>query len=604
MWLAGVLLLSISQPVTFNRDVAPVLHGHCAPCHRPGGSGPFHLLTYQDARRRARQIVEVTASRFMPPWQPSPDSGEFVGQRRLSPAQIDTLRRWVEQGAAEGDPPAPAPPSFPEGWELGRPDLVVTLEQAYELPAEGRDVFRNFVIPLPVNQRRYVRALELRPGNPRVVHHAVMQLARRGACDPLDARDPEPGFPGMEMGESDTPSGQILSWTPGKRAQPAPEGLAWPLEPDSDLILQMHMLPSGKPEPIRPSVGFYFADEPPEREAVVYVLRDNRIDIPAGESHYWIEDAATLPVDVRVLSLYPHAHYLGKEIHVWADLPSGQRRPLLRIDDWDFDWQDQYFYRDPPRLPAGSRVVMRYRYDNSADNPRNPHHPPRRVRHGPGSGDEMGNLALQLLPVEPDQLARLREAQLEDVVADPGDPRAWVAHLHLGRLAQERDRPGRAREHYLQARRQRPGDYQPHYFLGELAQREGWLVQAEEHYRAALERDPGRAEVFNNLGALLGAQGRFEEAAEAFRSAVRLAPRDAALRLNLGHALGSEFEEAAGQYRAALALRPDWPEAHNALGIALARLGRLEEAVRHFEEALRLRPDYAEARQNLRALQP
>ncbi len=587
-----------STPVTFNRDIAPILHSNCAPCHHPGGVGPFNLLTYDDAKRRARQIAAVTESGFMPPWQPKPGYGEFAGGRRLSPDQIGTIQNWAEHGAPAGDPPEPTPPEWPEGWAMGQPDLVVEMAESFTVPAEGVDVFRNFVIPIPVEESRWVKALELRPGNPKVVHHAVMQIDSDGACRALDARDPEPGFPGMDMGPSVTPEGQILSWTPGKTPRSGGD-LAWKLDPGTDLILQLHMVPTGAPETIRPQVGFRFADSPPARQAVVYVLRSNQIDIPPGKRDYLVEDSVELPVDVEVVSLYPHAHYLAKEMKIYAELPGGGRRWLIWIPNWDFNWQDQYWFREPVALPAGSRIVMNYRYDNSADNVRNPNRPPRRVREGPSSSDEMANLAVQLLPRRPSDLAALVEAQLRDVVSDPDNPRTWLAHVHLGRRAEERGDFKAAADHYRKSIQAKPDDYQGHYFLAALEHRLGRFKEAEAGYRTALRLRPSGVEICNNLGALLGAQGRLDEAAEIFRHAVELDPGSPEAHFNLGNAL-SDLDEAVVHYRQALELRPEYAEAHNSLGIALAAQGKLEDALKHFRLAVQAKPGYVEAEKNLR----
>ncbi len=395
--------------ITYTRDVAPILFENCGACHRPGGAGPFSLLSYRGAKQRAKQIAQVTEDRYMPPWLPEPGFVELQGERRLSDGEIDTLRRWAEAGAPEGAPEdLPRVPEWPSGWALGEPDLIVE-SPPFKLVAEGADVFRNFVLPLEVPAVRYVRAVEFRPEDPRVVHHAVMQVDRTGSTRRLDAADPGPGYGGMFLGASERPDGHFLGWTPGHFPREAPEGLAWRLEPGMDLVLQLHMPPSGKPEIVRSQVGLYFTGEPPKREMFGLLLGTEEIDIPAGESDYVVEDRFTLPAQVSAFGVYPHAHYLGKSLHAWAEMPGGERRWLIRIDDWDFDWQDEYRYQAPIRLPAGTPVVMRYTYDNSAANPQNPHHPPRRVTYGPESADEMAFLLLQTLPDRPEDLPRLQE---------------------------------------------------------------------------------------------------------------------------------------------------------------------------------------------------
>jgi mono/diheme cytochrome c family protein len=326
---------------TFNRDVAPIVFENCAGCHRPGESAPFKLLTYRDVKRRASDILEVIGTGFMPPWLPEPGYVEFYGQRGLSGDEIDTIKRWVKGWSPEGDPAdLPPLPSWPEGWQLGEPDLVVRMAEPYVLAAEGRDVFRNFVIPIPVEQTRYVRGVELRPGNPKVVHHAIMRIDPTSASQRLAERDPELGFGGMDMGSSEDPDGHFYGWTPGKLPFLSPEDLAWRLEKGTSVVLQVHMKPSGKREQVQPSIGFFFGNRPPARRLYPVLLNAAVIDIPPGVTDYVVRDVFTLPVDVEALSVYPHAHYLGKHMKVFAELPDGSEQWLVRIPDWDFDWQD------------------------------------------------------------------------------------------------------------------------------------------------------------------------------------------------------------------------------------------------------------------------
>ncbi|GAG43895.1 unnamed protein product, partial [marine sediment metagenome] len=223
-------------------------------------SAPFSLLTYQDVKQHVEQIVDVTSSRFMPPWLPKQGHGEFAHERRLNDEQLEQIRRWVEAGAPEGDlADLPEPPQWAEGWQLGEPDLVVTMPEPYLLQAEGVDVFRNFVLPVPISKTHYVKAVEFRPGNPRVVHHLTMQVDPTPTSQRLDEKDAEPGYPGMLYSRNvRVPDGQLLGWTPGKLPHPAGDEMAWRIQPGTDLVLQLHMLPGGKPEPVQVSVGFFF----------------------------------------------------------------------------------------------------------------------------------------------------------------------------------------------------------------------------------------------------------------------------------------------------------------------------------------------------------
>ncbi len=619
---------------TFARDVAPILHGNCAVCHRPGGAGPFSLLSYDDARRRATQIVEVTGSRFMPPWLPEPGEPGFVGERRLSEAQIETLRRWVDSGAPRGEPAEePPPPEWPSGWSLGEPDLVLRMTESYVVPADGTDVFRNFVIPLPVDTTRWVRALELLPGNPRVVHHAVMGIDPTRLSRRLDAQDPGPGFGGMELGGADQPDGHFLGWTPGKAPDDGSGATAWRIGPSMDMVLQLHMVPSGRPETIDARIGLYCADGPPRRLPSVVMLSSTTIDIPPGAADYRVEDALRLPADVDVLGLYPHAHYLGKDLRAVATLPNGAERVLLHIRDWDFNWQDDYRFAEPVALPAGTLLEMRYSYDNSADNERNPNHPPRRVRYGPRSSDEMGSLLFQLLTRnESDRVALMEAKARHNLDKYPDNPRRWN---DLGGALHAAGRPAEALPLYRRSLELAPDDADTHFHLGHALADLGRADEALAGYRRALALDPAHARAHNNAGHLLLSRGRADEALEHLRSAVRIQPDLAMAHYNLGvilaeredydgallhygraveieperalahsnmgtvHQLRGALDQAVACYRRALKADPRLPEAHNNLGLALSALGRREQALSHFQDAVRLRPGFALAHSNL-----
>ena len=527
----------VTTDVTFSRDVAPIVFQNCSPCHRPGESGPFSLLTYTDVRKRARQIVEVTESRYMPPWKPEPGYGEFLGARGLSAGQIVLLRRWVDRGAPEGDPEdLPALPSWPEGWQLGEPDLEVEMPQPYTLPAGDGDVFRNFVIPLPLDGRRYVKAVELRPGNPRLVHHAVIMMDPTGAARKRAASEPEPGFGGMDVGEVQRPGGHFLGWAPGTMPYAVSDSLAWVLEPGADLVLQLHMLPSGKPETVQVRVGFFFSEKAPTHIPLLLRLGRKDIDIPAGASQYAIADSYLLPAAVDVLTVYPHAHYLGETMEAYATLPDGDTQWLLRIDDWDFNWQDYYRYARPVSLPRGTTVHMRYTYNNSRANPRNPHDPPQRVRYGTQSWDEMGDLIIQVLPPTRADGDRLRR------------------------------------------------DYSRH-----------WLRQEIEGYESLLTADPDNADHHHVLGLFYLASGAGHKAARHLQAALKLRPDFPEAHLNMATVMvrAQKFREAEQHLRRALDLRPEYGDAHLNLGMLLVQMRRGEEALPHLESAARMRPDLA-----------
>ena len=321
---AAVGATSSAAP-TFTRDVAPIVFQSCAPCHRPGAAAPFPLLSYRDVQKRAKQIALVTENRFMPPWLPAPGSHGFLGDRRLAQADIETLRRWWEAGALEGDPSdLPPEPEWTSGWQLGQPDLVLEPSVPFVLAADGGEEFRNLVIPVPVQTTRYVRAMEMRPGPGNAVHHAILQIDRTPFCRRLDAEDDAPGFPGMSMGASQPPDGHFLGWTPGKLPAEVPADMAWRLYPGSDLVLQLHMTRTGRQELVQPKIGLYFTETPPSRFPYSIVLFSESIDIPPGAKDHKVIDEYVLPVDVEVFGLYPHAHYLGTMMRGVARLPGGK----------------------------------------------------------------------------------------------------------------------------------------------------------------------------------------------------------------------------------------------------------------------------------------
>jgi hypothetical protein len=312
----------------------------------------------------------------------------------LSDAEIATLRQWAEAGAPQGDSrQAPPPPHFNEGWQLGPPDLIVRMPQPFQIAADGPDSYQCFAIPLHLTADKYIRALEFRPLARTVVHHALLLLdAGHIARREYGASYPCFGTPGF------LPSGALGGWTPGTQAARMPEGLELILRKESDLVMQIHYHPTGKPETDQSELGLYFSDKPPVKWVADIALGSNRIDIPPGERAYKVRDHFTVPVDVEAVGIIPHAHYICKDMKGWAILPDGRKKWLIWIRDWDFNWQEQYRYVTPLKLPADTRLEMEFTYDNSAENPRNPNHPPQRVTWGPGTKDEMAGLHVQVVP--------------------------------------------------------------------------------------------------------------------------------------------------------------------------------------------------------------
>lgn len=530
------------KPLTFNKDIAPIVFSRCAPCHRPGQPAPFSLLTYNDVKKHARQIQKVTAERIMPPWLPEPNFGDFAGVRRLPDHQLDSLQEWLANGMPEGDPDdLPETPSWPEGWTLGNPDLVAKMPVPYELYAAGPDVYRNFVVPIRIEHDQFVRAIEFHPGNWRAVHHAFVKFDSSGRSRQEDLQDPELGFPGMAESAA-MPDGHFLSWQPGKVPTPGDPDLAWRLDKKIDMVVQMHMRPTGKPESVQPSVAFYFSDQPPTKTTFKMELSSLAIDIPAGESAYTIHDDYVLPVDVTLTAILPHAHYLGKEVTGWATLPSGTRIPLIKIKRWDFSWQGDYVYKHPISLPKGTRLSMEWIYDNSTNNLSNPFHPPQRVTYGSQSTDEMGELWFQLLTRNSRDLAILkadyqrknarlfREKAEHDLTLDPGDARA---HSMLAFTYLVEGQTSLARQHWQKAARLDPEFDDPHYYLGVLYRTQNKLRQARTEFLTAIRLNEQNSKAHGNLGIIEAQLGNIAAAKAHLKRALEINPADTLARNNL-----------------------------------------------------------------------
>jgi tetratricopeptide (TPR) repeat protein/mono/diheme cytochrome c family protein len=607
----GVLSANVAsgqrQPeaVTFSRDIAPIVFEHCVVCHRPGGVAPMPLMSHQEVRPWARAIAEQVGARRMPPWKPEPGYGApFIGNRRLSAEHVALIQRWVAEGAVEGNradlPPIPA---WPAGWRLGKPDLVIDVPR-YTLPAGGKDVLRKFAVPIPIAGVRYVRGLEFQPGNARVVHHANMRIDPTGASRKLDDADPQPGYEGVTPFAARFPPGYFLGWTPGQLRPLAPANMAWRLEPGADMLLELHLMPSGQPEVVQSRIGFFFADAAPTRVSATVRLGRQNLDIPAGARDYQTRDSYVLPVDVEVHGVQPHAHYLAKEVKGFATLPDGTRTWLIYIKDWDFDWQDFYLYAEPLVLPKGTELTMEIAYDNSAGNRRNPHSPPKRVTWGQKSSDEMGDLWIQVVPRRAADLQILNKDRgarelAEDIVGFEkvleADPDQVMQHDEVALLYLEFGKAAEAVVHFRESARLQPGSAAAQYNVGIALLQLGDHEAAIRHFERALRLDPEYVPAHTNLGAALRLRGDAAEAIRHFRRALLLRPDDGDALYNLASALDveGEFGEAITYYRRFLQVQPDAPEAHAELAWLLAthsdlRIGDPSEAVRLAERASRL----------------
>ncbi|HEY7303559.1 MAG TPA: tetratricopeptide repeat protein [Bryobacteraceae bacterium] len=621
LWLAVAGSAAAATPqsainqVTFNQNIAPIVYQNCAPCHRPGESAPFSLLSFDDAKRHAMQIADVTKRRYMPPWLPEAGKGDFQEERRLTDAQIQLIQDWVKDGAPEGSAEGtPAPPKFSSEWQLGPPDLILHVGKPYELYAEGPEIFWNFILPVPVKTTKWVKAMAVRPGNPRVFHHANVILDRSGSSLRQEVR-PGEGFAGMDLTVEEhtfDPDGHFLSWKPGSQPVVEPDGMAWRADPGMYLVLNVHLRPSGTREIVNPEIGLYFTDKPQTKFPMLLELEhDGALDIPPGDRDFVSSDDFHVPMNMNVLAVYPHAHYLCKLMEGYATLPDGTRRWLIRIPNWDLNWQGVYNYKQPVFLPKGSVISMRYHYDNSSDNPRNPSHPPKRVRNGNEALDEMGDVWLQVLPVgDQDQRAVLQEAVTKQRLEKY--PTDFVANFDMGDLLLNQDKAAEAIAYFERACQAQPTSPLAASELGVALVNTSKMPEAREQFRRALQLDPRYTDARYNLASVEARTGEWEAAASDFKEVTVEKPDNAKAKQHLGEVMflwgddlakSGDDNQAVLRYRDALVYRPDDPDLHTNLGMALARVNQIKEAQAELEAAVRIDPNSERAKQALAAIQ-
>lgn len=389
-FLLSLLLASgqATKAATYWQDIEPLLAKHCVSCHQTGEVGPFVLDSYAAAKARAKTILAVTASGYMPPWKPSAGSVRFHDERRLSASEKLLLAEWVKGGALEGTPRAK---TILPGKTVPAADAVWRMPQAFSLAAAGTDEYRCFVLPSNGKDPRWVNGFRFSPGNRRIVHHALVFFDLSGAARRLDTEAEGPGYPCFGT-PGFLPSSSLGGWSPGNGRLQMPPDTAVRLAPGADIVFQVHYQSTGKVETDQSSVEVWFAPGAPAKRLLDVALTSNRIDIAAGVAAYKVTDYFELPVDVTLWQIIPHAHLIARRIRGWATLPGAARKVVLAIDDWDFQWQDVYRLAKPMKLPAGTLIEMEVQYDNSAANRRNPSQPPQRVLWGPGVKDEMAGL--------------------------------------------------------------------------------------------------------------------------------------------------------------------------------------------------------------------
>ena len=423
---------SLPEQVTFTRHIAPIITANCSECHRNGSVAPFPLESFEQIKRRSQMIEFVTAEGIMPPWPASKGVGHFRDERHLSDRQKALLSAWVKQGTPRGDPEEILPPTrWPsKDWLMGEPDLVIEMEQDFHIPAGGDDIYRYFVIPVELHEDQQIVGLEFRPGDPQAVHHSLVYIDYTGRARDRDAADPEYGFSVFGTGgfmDSLNPGHAIYlgGWSPGIDPIDLPPGHGVPLKGRSgDAVFEVHYRPTGKPTKDRSRIGLYFAKEPISHIVAGTVAGTLDVDIAPEDSEYWRQVYMDVPADIKLIGVSPHMHYLGKEVKAVATLPDGSDLPLLHIEDWNFRWQNVYVYRQPLEIPTGSRINAWFKFDNSSQNPSNPHVPPGRVRWGWSSDQEMCELWMRFVA---------KDAQDRELVRHAGN-QSWRRPANVTRM--------------------------------------------------------------------------------------------------------------------------------------------------------------------------
>jgi Copper type II ascorbate-dependent monooxygenase, C-terminal domain len=375
-------------PPTYTKDVAAILQSRCQNCHRRHQVGPFALETYEQARKRAHDIAAVTEERSMPPWKPTAGVGpKLKHDQSLTRSEIETLSAWAEAGAPEGDAKhLPAPPRFAEGWKLGPPDLILEPGEGFPIPASGPDIYRCIVLPTNLARDAYLEAVDYAAGERASVHHLIAYVDSTGQGRQLDANDPGPGYAARSGAGFDVP--ELTFWTAGSEAHRLPEGIGIHVPRQSDVILQIHYHPSGKPGIDKTRVGLYFARKPVKQALHWNSATCYNFQLPAGAKNVEVKASWYVPVDVEVFAVSPHMHLLGRDMHMSVRLPNGSNHNLIEVAAWDPSWQSAYHFQKPIPLAAGSVVNVVAHFDNSA-HARNPNQPPKLVKVGPNFDDEM-----------------------------------------------------------------------------------------------------------------------------------------------------------------------------------------------------------------------
>lgn len=394
---------------TFTKDVAPILYKNCASCHRPNDIAPMSLLTYENARPWAKAIREQVATRQMPPWHATQPHGTFLNDRRLSDADRDTLIRWVDGGAPKGDPKdLPPVPKFAEGWEIGTPDVVLSMAKDFDVPTSGTVAYQYFEVPTNFTEDKWVQAIEVRPGTRSVVHHVLVFCRESGA-------KPRPmGYVSVvpKMGRHGQTAALVGTTAPGTNAMIFQPGTALLVKAGAVLLFQIHYTTNGQAEKDRSSVGMTFAKQPPQLEIRTSAFINPMFVIPAGANNHEVDSAIEFEQDAHIWGLVPHTHLRGKSWEYRVIYPDGRSEVVLSVPKYDFNWQTYYLFAKPLAVPKGTRLEATAHYDNSTANAYNPD-PTMAVRWGDQTWEEMQytgiTYSIDNQPVQPSPEAARKE---------------------------------------------------------------------------------------------------------------------------------------------------------------------------------------------------
>lgn len=384
----------VQKGFTYAEDIAPLLNNHCIQCHRPGEVAPFSLIGYENAKQWSAMMAQVTESGQMPPWKAEPADVEYKNNFGLTNEQRKMLKAWDEAGAPRGDrSKEPAPPTFGKDWALGDPDLLLQMPYEFELKADGQDEYWNFVIKPDIKEPVWVQAMDVRPGNKKIVHHVIAFTDKKGRSEKLlsgPRGDKKAGYLTTGGGVGFMPDGSMGGWAPGVAASKLPDDAGFLLEPGTDIILQVHYNKSGKIEKDRTQVALYFnKSAKAEKKVDIAWIANPLINIKAGAANAKFTQRFRLPTAIEIYNVMPHMHLLGRSMTAHAVFPDGKKIKLVDVQDWDFNWQLVYTLKKPMILPAGTELVVEASYDNSKDNPFQPNDPPKDVRWGEETTDEM-----------------------------------------------------------------------------------------------------------------------------------------------------------------------------------------------------------------------